>query len=334
MAGIPLPDPARVFVVATDSRDRARAVQVCTAVTADLAGSMAGGTAAWTWPCPYEAGHALLLVPAAATHFASDLHAALHGALPGRYRVAASAQVPVAGLALGYGQALAKLAGPVPGRAHVAAESPTEPGLAPLVGALGRRWAAEFLAPARAHRGARPQDPSGEDLVETLRVWLAVGRAAPGRLYVHRNTLASRLRLVGELLGVDLAGPGGQAVADIALRFDALPPRAPASAGGAATAPPRFEDVIRQPQLRAWARALLAPVTSDPVGGGSRAASAETLRVWPAHDCRAPASAAALVLSEAGLRKRLGRLGERLGFDLRSAAAQCDLWPAVRISGG
>ncbi|MDI2131510.1 helix-turn-helix domain-containing protein [Yinghuangia seranimata] len=313
LAGGGLPDPVRAFVVQARAGERDRAADACVRVGAET------GTEVWVRRCPDHALHVLVLAPGDAVGYA----AAVRAAMGGRCRIAASLALPLQDVVFAYGQALAGLM--APGRR--ASDGPAVPspgnGFAPLTGELGRQWAAGFLAPIRAHEPARPQDPLPDDLMTTARMWLVFGREAAARLYLHRNTVASRLRLVGRLLRLDLATVGSQATLCLALALDELPRPRPLDT-------PRrvdFGAVLTQPLARGWARAVLRDVLDEP-----DSTDAVTLRVWLDYDCQARAAAYVLGISGPGLRKRLARLSERLRTDgLGNPVVQRDLWLATRV---
>lgn len=346
LAGRPLPDVVRIFVVETDPADSLLATSASIAVASELSRLASGRrpgqpeqAAAWVHHCNVVRSHTMVIAPAALRHFPSAVRAVLRD----RCRVAASRPLPVEDAAAGYLEAAAALTAPplarrrIPAVPHAAASgSDTDAarlGYAPTVGAVGRRWAADFLRPVHAHRGARLQDPSGEDLIATARCWLAHGSEAPARLYLHRNTVTSRLNRMGALLGSDLSLVAGQAELTTALRYAALPPVPSGNSehiGDNATAP-AFGDVLAEPALRAWALAFVGTAVDLP-----SSPAALTLRVWLDYDCRARAAAYVLGISVPALRKRLHRLGTRLGVDLGDPAAQRDVWlamEAVRLPG-
>jgi DNA-binding PucR family transcriptional regulator len=75
----------------------------------------------------------------------------------------------------------------------------------------------EFIAEALGALEARDRQGT---LRETLRAFLESGGShveASGRLGIHRNTLAYRLRRIGELVGVDVADPAGWLTLHLAL---------------------------------------------------------------------------------------------------------------------
>ncbi|MDI2130281.1 helix-turn-helix domain-containing protein [Yinghuangia seranimata] len=324
-----LPEPARVLVVDTDPAGRDRVAADCA-----KAGDGVGGGLVWVARCLESERHVLVVAPA---EHGEELSGELAAVDP-HVVVGVGPPQPLRHTAFGY-ERVRDEALPAARRApcRCAVLAP-DAGPAWAIGAIGRGWADAFLRPLAAHEPARAQDPCGEDLTVTVRTWLAYGAEAPRRLYVHRNTLTARLRLVGALLDVDLTTVAGQAVASLALGFDALPPdtRDADDASDAArdarpdrNEPPfvALDSVLSAPAARAWAVETLCGVLDAPAG-----AEARTLRAWLAHDTRIGPTATALGISVAGLRKRLCRLSRRFGADLRTnPPLRHDLWLALRV---
>ncbi|HET6856167.1 MAG TPA: helix-turn-helix domain-containing protein, partial [Streptomyces sp.] len=208
-------------------------------------------------------------------------------------------------------------------------------GLPVVVGRPGRAWADHLLAPLAGHVPARGSDPDSGTLTDTARSWLAFSSAATRHLKIHRNTLASRLRRIEALLGLDLERVGGQAKLDLALRIGALPQVS--DRGTEVTTesalPTRgektFEALLRLPVAREWALTQLRPVRED------APALEATLRAWLRHDARLSATAQEMGVSVTGVRKRLVRLEQILRRSLlRCPNARHDLWLAVEILDG
>ncbi|MYR80323.1 helix-turn-helix domain-containing protein [Streptomyces filamentosus] len=346
-----LPDPVRVCVVECSGDGRDEVARVC--VDAD-------GGRSWIVRCPVYARHLILVMPAEG----AEEKAPEPGATPTDETVAArvgdcvvgvSEPVPLADTATGYRQAFHALA--------VARELPTRharfgvsPDPALVVGPAGRRWADELLNPLLTHVPRRAQDPGSQELLATAASWLAFSSHATDHLKVHRNTLAARLRLIGELLGLDLHRLADQSALDLALRVRATPapactpdpapacalestqpapsaPRAPyvpAPASGTSKAAARLDEILCRPAVRDWADQQLAPVLGDqqltPVLGAE-----ETLRTWLRCEGRLGPAAAELGISVPGARKRLTRLETVLQRSLlRPPSARYDLWLALR----
>ncbi|MFF4945653.1 PucR family transcriptional regulator [Streptomyces rubiginosohelvolus] len=316
-----LPDPVRVCVVECSGGGRDEVARVC--VDAD-------GGRSWIVRCPVYARHLILVMPAEA----KDPEP---GAVPTDETVAArvgdcvvgvSEPVPLADTATGYRQAFHALA--------VARELPARharfgvsPDPALVVGPAGRRWADELLNPLLTHVPRRPQDPGSQELLATAASWLAFSSHATGHLKVHRNTLAARLRLIGELLGLDLNRLADQAALDLALRVRSTPAPActpePAQSGspasGTSKAAGGLDAILVRPAVRDWADRQLAPVLG----------AEETLRTWVRCEGRLGPAAAELGISVPGVRKRLTRLETVLQRSLlRPPSARYDLWLALR----
>ncbi|NEC18478.1 helix-turn-helix domain-containing protein [Streptomyces parvus] len=334
-----LPDPVRVCVVECSGDDRDEVARVC--VDAD-------GGRSWIVRCPVYARHLILVMPAEDAEDAGE-KAPEPGAAPTDETVAArvgdcvvgvSEPVPLADTATGYRQAFHALA--------VARELPTRharfgvsPDPALVVGPAGRRWADELLNPLLTHVPRRAQDPGSQELLATATSWLAFSSHATDHLKVHRNTLAARLRLIGELLGLDLHRLADQAALDLALRVRATPapaciPEVPSSAppvpyaSGTSQAADGLDAILCRPAVRDWADQQLAPVLGDqqltPVLGAE-----ETLRTWLRCEGRLGPAAAELGISVPGARKRLTRLETVLQRSLlRPPSARYDLWLALR----
>ncbi|MGW3331655.1 PucR family transcriptional regulator [Streptomyces rubiginosohelvolus] len=316
-----LPDPVRVCVVECSGGGRDEVARVC--VDAD-------GGRSWIVRCPVYARHLILVMPAEAKEPEP-------GAVPTDETVAArvgdcvvgvSEPVPLADTATGYRQAFHALA--------VARELPSRharfgvsPDPALVVGPAGRRWADELLNPLLTHVPRRAQDPGSQELLATAASWLAFSSHATGHLKVHRNTLAARLRLIGELLGLDLHRLADQAALDLALRVRSTPAPActpePAQSGspasGTSKAAGGLDAILVRPAVRDWADRQLAPVLG----------AEETLRTWVRCEGRIGPAAAELGISVPGARKRLTRLETVLQRSLlRPPSARYDLWLALR----
>ncbi|MFI2114662.1 PucR family transcriptional regulator [Streptomyces rubiginosohelvolus] len=316
-----LPDPVRVCVVECSGGGRDEVARVC--VDAD-------GGRSWIVRCPVYARHLILVMPA-------EAEAPEPGAVPPDETVAArvgdcvvgvSEPVPLADTATGYRQAFHALA--------VARELPTRharfgvsPDSALVVGPAGHRWADELLNPLLTHVPRRAQDPGSQELLATAASWLAFSSHATGHLKVHRNTLAARLRLIGELLGLDLHRLADQAALDLALRVRSTPApactpepaRSGSSASGTSRAAGGLDAILVRPAVRDWADQQLAPVLG----------AEETLRTWVRCEGRIGPAAAELGISVPGARKRLTRLETVLQRSLlRPPSARYDLWLALR----
>ncbi|MEV1045944.1 helix-turn-helix domain-containing protein [Streptomyces sp. NPDC049916] len=317
-----LPDPVRVCVVECSGDGRDEVARVC---------AEADGSRSWIVRCPVYVRHLILVMPADQAPKGAPATDEAVAARVGDCVVGVSEAVPLADTATGYRQAFHALA--------VARELPSRharfgvsPEAALVVGPAGRQWADALLTPLLTHVPRRAQDPGSQELAATAGSWLAFSSHATDHLKVHRNTLAARVRFIGELLGLDLNRLADQAALDLALRVRATP--APActteptpygdATGGAGGAGRALDAVLRHPSVREWAEQQLAPL--EPVPG-----SEATLRAWLECEGRLGPTAARLGISVPGARKRLTRLETTLRRSLlRPPSARYDLWLALR----
>ncbi|MFE6664345.1 helix-turn-helix domain-containing protein [Streptomyces sp. NPDC057697] len=207
-----LPDPVRVYVVECPSGRRDEVARICEELSAGRS---------WIVRCPVYARHLILVVPADADAAEQRLGLRAAEVVP-ECVVGVSENVPLPDTATGYRQAFHALAVArgLPER-HARFGSAPDPTVA--AGEAGARWADELLGPLLTHQPRRSQDPGSQELAATLASWLAFASHATQHLKIHRNTLAARLRLIGELLGLDLNRVGDQAALDLALRIRATP---------------------------------------------------------------------------------------------------------------
>ncbi|WP_308120364.1 helix-turn-helix domain-containing protein [Streptomyces bambusae] len=111
--------------------------------------------------------------------------------------------------------------------------------------------------------------------------------------------------------------------------------RASRRPGGGAPPPPpgpagTLDDVLAHPDVAAWARRQLRPLTGPDAPPGAR----QTLVAWLRHEAQLGPAAAALGLSVPGARKRIGRIEVVLERSLlQSPSARYDLWLALRAVG-
>jgi hypothetical protein len=295
-----LPGPLRVCVVESPRRERV-------AAAARLEAAADG--AAWIVPCPVRSRHLIALVRTEVDHWEERVLEEIP-----ECRVGMSAEIALRETAVGYEQAFHALA--------VARKTPERcsrfgehDGLGSLLGPAGARWAVELLNPVLAHEPGRRSAPAGEELLDTLASWLTFGAAAAHHLKIHRNTLTARLRLVEQLLELDLlTGVGARSTAWLALRLrtaHAPPPTAD---------PAALPALLAGPAVRTWAHArvdVLSPAVADAV------------IAWLAADTCLTGAATALGLSPPGLRKRLVRAEGVLGRSLLNApTAAYELWLA------
>ncbi|MFC0600246.1 PucR family transcriptional regulator [Streptomyces palmae] len=315
-----LPDLNRVYVVECPGNRRR---EIAGRITRTAQGR------AWIVPCPVRPNHLIALVSAEAETGSAGgeqdrvpLDRLITAQIPG-CRVGVSAEVPLRDTPVGYEQAFHALA--------VARSAPEgcasfgrQTDITVLSTPEGRAWAADVLGPCLRYVPPRRADPGPPELLGTLGSWLSFGGAATRHLKIHRNTLAARMRLLDELLGLDLGHRlGDQSAAWLALQLHATAQwHPPAVVDG----PAGLDQVLATPAAGIWARAQLAPLERARVTAGS-----ETVRVWLAADARLPAAAAELGISLPGARKRLTKAEESLGRSLlRAPSAKYELWLAMR----
>ncbi|MFF2326673.1 MULTISPECIES: helix-turn-helix domain-containing protein [unclassified Streptomyces] len=316
-----LPDPVQVCVVECPGGRRDDVARIC----ADLSGGRS-----WIVRCPVYARHLILVVPTEPEAAGQQLGPRVAGTID-ECVVGMSEEVPLSDTATGYRQAFHALA-VARGLRTRHARFGAAPEAALAVGAAGAQWADALLNPLLTHLPRRSHDPGGQELAATLSSWLAFSSHATQHLKIHRNTLAARLRLIGELLGLDLNRLADQAALDLALRVRATPtvPRTAAPNGPESAPPPRLDTVLRGPAVQEWAARQLRPLTPSDT---SRTAAdpRTTLRTWLACEAQLGPTAAALGLSVPGARKRLTRLESTLERSLLQApSARYDLWLAFR----
>lgn len=188
-----LPDPVRVCVVECPGGRRDEVARIC----AELSGGRS-----WIVRCPVYARHLILVVPADPDATEQPLGHRLADEVD-ECVVGASEDVPLSDTATGYRQAFHALA-VARGLPVRHARFGSAPDAALVVGAAGARWADGLLHPLLTYLPRRSHDPGSQELAATLTSWLAFSSHATQHLKIHRNTLTARLRLIGELLGVDL----------------------------------------------------------------------------------------------------------------------------------
>ncbi|MEV8532531.1 helix-turn-helix domain-containing protein [Streptomyces sp. NPDC051211] len=310
-----LPDPMRMYVVECRPGTREEVVRLCAELT---------GGRAWIVRCPVYVRHLIVLVPTDVPATSADCDP-LAGALAAAARDSVTGVSEETGLRdapAAYTQAFHALA-VARGRADRYARFGPGPELALAAHTAGAGWAEALLGPLHGYVPRRPQDPGAQELRATAHAWLNFTSHATRLLKIHRNTLATRLRLVEEILGLDLARLPDQASLSLALRLTpGGPPPRPAD-----TAAASLDEVLRHPSLAQWARRHLRPLTGPDAPSGAR----DTVRVWLRHDARLVPAAAALGISVPGARKRLTRIETLLERSLlQSPSARHDLWLAHR----
>ncbi|WP_411102743.1 helix-turn-helix domain-containing protein [Streptomyces sp. cmx-4-9] len=351
--GPPLPEPMRMYVVECRPGSRAEVTRLCEELT---------GGQAWIVRCPVYVRHLIVFVPAGPVAAAD--HDPLAAALVDAARdctVGVSGERFLREAPDAYGQAFHALA-VARGRDERHARFGPGPELALAAHDAAAGWAQTVLAPLHGYEPRRLQDPGAQELRATAHAWLNFTSHATRLLKIHRNTLAGRLRLIEEVLGLDLTRLPDQAALSLALRLtpgaarpgagagseptpppetppergpDPRPAGGPAAAAGAAallTAPPpdlkaALDDVLRDPRLTAWARTHLGPLA----GAGAPPGARTTLRTWLDHDAQLVPTAAALGISVPGARKRLTRIEAVLERSLlQCPSTRHDLWLAYR----
>ncbi|MFD7624941.1 helix-turn-helix domain-containing protein [Streptomyces sp. NPDC059851] len=325
-----LPDPMRMYVIESRAEQRAEVTRVCLELTDGRA---------WIVRCPVYVRHLIAFVPtgpADASATDDPLAEALVAAVPDCV-VGVSGRLSLREAPAAYAQAFHALA-VARGRAgrHARFGPAPEPELA--AHGAGSGWAEALLAPLHAYEPRRPQDPGAQELRATAHAWLNFSSHATRLLKIHRNTLASRLRLVESVLGMDLARLPEQAALSLALRLTpgaAGPSRAPAPAppgtrtGAGEGAAAGLDAVLRHPHVVAWSRTQLAPLTGPDAPPGAL----ETVRAWLRNDAHLAATASSLGISVPGTRKRLARIEGLLQRSLlQSPSARFDLWLADRAA--
>ncbi|WP_327372025.1 helix-turn-helix domain-containing protein [Streptomyces sp. NBC_01217] len=316
-----LPDPVRVCVVECPGGRRDEVARICTELSAGRS---------WIVRCPVYARHLILVVPADPDAAEQQLGLRVADVVD-ECVVGASEDVPLSDTATGYRQAFHALAVArgLPGR-HACFGS--APDAALVVGAAAAQWADALLHPLLTHLPRRSHDPGSQELAATLSSWLAFSSHATQHLKIHRNTLTARLRLIGELLGLDLHRVADQAALDLALRIRATPTthRAADRDEAASERPHRLDDILRGPAVQEWAARQLRPLTESGISG-STTDPRTTLRAWLDCEAQLGPTAAALGISVPGVRKRLTRLESTLHRSLlRTPSARYDLWLAFR----
>lgn len=319
IAGVLAPrlyDPARFHVVECGAGRRAETVRVCAELT---------GGRAWIVRCPVYSDHVLVVASATpAPAVARPLEVALTAEIEGCV-VGSGDALALRHTSVGYEQAFHALA-VARNRPERWARFDATLGLPVVAGLQGRIWADHLLAPLTGHVAARSADPDGRTLTDTVRAWLIFSSAATRHMKIHRNTLASRLRRVEALLGLNLASVGDQAKLDLALKIAALPYLTDNELSSAAPAEDAFEVMLHMPAAQEWALTQLRPLYED------APALETTLRTWLRNDTRLSTTAQALDVSVTGTRKRLTRLEQVLRRSLlRVPNARHALWLATEI---
>lgn len=316
-----LPDPVRVCVVECPGGRRDEVARIC----AELSGGRS-----WIVRCPVYARHLILIAPADPDAAEQPLGRRVADEVD-ECVVGASEDVPLSDTATGYRQAFHALA-VARGLPVRHARFGSAPEAALVVGAAGARWADALLRPLLTYLPRRSHDPGSQELAATLTSWLAFSSHATQHLKIHRNTLTARLRLIGELLGLDLNRVADQSALDLALRIRATPTVSGTVRPDEATPEPshRLDDVLRGPAAQEWAAQQLRPLTASR-SYRTAADPRATLRTWLECEAQLGPTAATLGISVPGARKRLARLESILQRSLlQTPSARYDLWLAFR----
>ncbi|WP_331765023.1 helix-turn-helix domain-containing protein (plasmid) [Streptomyces sp. NBC_01384] len=309
--GPALPAMVRVYVIEVPPQDRAqRAEELAEATDDDV----------WIVPCPVYADHIFVLEAGdgAPTRVWPPTLAATCW-------IGESNAVPLRETATGYAQAFHALASARAGGERQISFA-ANPDLALAIGPAAAVWAEAFLAPIRAHRPGRPQDPDSTELLATAASWISFRSGATAHLKIHRNTLSARLTHIREILGLNLHRLADQAALSLALRSIATKFPPPPKYGTVGTgASPTLDKLLRLPHITAWAQDQFRPLAAPDVP----AHIGETLTAWLRLDARIEPTAAALSISTSAVRKRLTH-GEALlkRSLLRPPSAVHDLWLA------
>ncbi|MFJ7154014.1 helix-turn-helix domain-containing protein [Streptomyces sp. NPDC101118] len=315
-----LPDPFRMYVVECRTGQREAVSRLCEELT---------DASAWIVRCPVYVRHLIVLVPTdgAATSAGRDPLAEALTAAARDCVVGVSEETRLRDCPAAYTQAFHALA-VARGRTGRHARFGAGPELALAAHGPGAAWAEALLAPLHTYAPRRPQDPGAQELRATAHAWLNFASHATRLLKIHRNTLATRVRLVEQILGLDLGTLPGQAALSLALRLTPGAHPAPTPAAPADAAPaPTLDRVLADEALTRWAADHLAPLTGPAAPPGAR----DTLRAWLRHDAQLVPTAAALGISVPGARKRLTRLEALFERSLlQSPSARHDLWLAHR----
>lgn len=310
-----LPDVVRVGVIEGPYTERGALADQMTARM---------DTDGWIVRCPVYANHHIVIAPA-------DLDEPMH--LPSwafaasgsqNLRVGLSDPFALADTATAYAQAFHALAVArhSPDRAATFSSRPDLTLALDFEGASA--WAQDFLAPLFTHSRRRLQDPTSEELLSTAASWLAFSGKAAAHLKIHRNTLAGRLRLISELLRLELDLLAHQAQLSVALRIAGNPVR-PAAPH---TPVPAWEELLLSQRVAVWAEAQLRPLREAAVPSYLE----KTLRTWLQHDARTECTARALNISASAVRKRLTRCETLLGRSLlQTPSSVQDQWIAQHV---
>lgn len=312
--GHELPDTVRLYLVECISGKRDEPARLCSDATAGQA---------WIIPCPVYKNHLIVLGPAWEEQRTAEFDAALSelAANHDDMRIGTGHTVLLRDTATGYQQAFHAL---TMARSHPSrfAVFSARAELATLLSPEGGPWAHDTLASLLRFVPERSQDPDSAELISTLRSWLTFGGSATAQLKIHRNTLASRLRRIGGILGCDLGELVTQTKLHLALGI--LAQRHECSAQASAG----MQTLLRSSMAQQWAKMVLSPLRHNE-------ALLVTLRTWLRQNARVERTATKLGLSVPGTRRRLVRIEETLGRSLLNGpSARYDLLFALWVLDG
>lgn len=290
---------------------------------ADRCDTACGGRA-WIIRCPVYRRHVIILCPSGDGEVSDNgLVSSVRDASRTDVAIGAGGVVPLREVGVGYEMAYHALA--------VARHHPDRyarfaraDNLAAMLQPGARLWAEKELSPLLSYAPARPQDPNGAELLATLRSWLDFRGAAWRQLKVARSTLWERIGHIETLMDRDLSRLPVQAELHLALQLLYRP------GDDTARATPKLDELLATPAARQWAQMTLAPLVKE-----EDRQLLDTVRAWLAADTRQEAAAAALGISDRGLRRRLLRAEQCLGRSLTGGpSARHDLLLALRIRDG
>jgi hypothetical protein len=182
-------------------------------------------------------------------------------------------------------------------------------------------WANSLLTPLM-------REPLQWDVIrETLPTALAFPyTVAARRLQLHRNTVTRRVARAGELLRMDFSVLADRVAVALAMelvtRHEATP-SCPADYD-----PPRLEDLLSAPPVKAWAEALLKPARND------RRDLLTTAHTWLCFDNHVEPTARHLELSEVTVRSHLRALEAYMKRDFSTLPGVSDLAVSLHAACG
>lgn len=306
LAGILLPERARITIVEGPARDRTAALAAC---EEQLAGTAVAAA------CPARRRHVILLAPAGA-----EAAAVLAPACPGAV-IGTSGEIALRDTATGRDQALDALEDARDRPDRTARYTPPED-LATAIGTAGRPWADARLAPLSGRR----------ELARTLESWLTVRAASDRQLGRHRNTRYNRLKAIAEALGITretLDTVAEQAELHLALTLQHAPAPAPGT-----LAAPSLDTLLTGSRARSWARLTLAPLRAASARARRAAVTPlDAVSAWLDAGACMGCAASRLGVSRRTVQDKIHDAEQALDRDLRAdPTGRYDLFLALRIS--